>query len=48
MDIPAFWAALETALADLLADPVPAGGGLRAEAVPTIALTPGPTAWPAV
>jgi predicted metal-dependent hydrolase len=47
MDIPAFWAALETALADLLADPLPAGARLRAEAVPAIALTPGPTAWPA-
>jgi hypothetical protein len=48
MDIPAFWAALETALADLLADPEPVGGRLRAELIPTIALTPGPTAWPAV
>jgi len=48
LDVPALWAALETALAELLADPVPAGARLRAERVPTIALTPGPTAWPAV
>ena len=46
MDLPAFWTALETALTDLLADPIPAGARLRAEVLPTIALTPGPTAWP--
>src|SRR3954452_25350057 len=36
LNVSAFWAALERALADLLADPVPAGAGLRAVLLPTI------------
>ena len=47
LDVPAFWAGLAAALADLLPDPPPDGAALRPEHVPTIALTPGPTAWPA-
>ena len=42
LDVPAFWAALEAALAELLPDPAPAGARLRADRLPTIALTPGP------
>ena len=47
LDVPAFWAALEQALAELLVDPAPTGARLLTEALPTIALTPAPTAWPA-
>jgi uncharacterized protein len=43
LDVPAFWAALERALADVLPDPAPPAGALRAELLPTIALIPGPT-----
>jgi predicted metal-dependent hydrolase len=46
LDVPAFWAALEAALAELLPDPVPDGAALRASELPKIVLTPGPTAWP--
>jgi predicted metal-dependent hydrolase len=48
LDVGNFWAALERALAELLPDPPNEGARLRAECVPTIALSPGPTAWPAV
>lgn len=48
LDVGAFWAAVERALADFLADPPAGGARLRREALPVIALTPGPTAWPAV
>jgi uncharacterized protein len=47
LDGPAFWAALEAALAEMLPDPAPDGAALRPEHVPRIALNPGPTAWPA-
>lgn len=47
LDGRAFWDGLAGALADLLADPPPAGARLRAELLPTIALMPGPTARPA-
>jgi predicted metal-dependent hydrolase len=42
LDVPAFWAALEAALADFLPDPPPAGATLRADRVPTITLDPAP------
>lgn len=48
LDVPAFWAALETALTEFLAEPAPAGARLPVERLPTIALSPGPTTWPAV
>jgi uncharacterized protein len=47
LDVPSFWAAIERALTGLLSDPVPAGALLRADELPRIALTPGPTSWPA-
>jgi predicted metal-dependent hydrolase len=46
LDVPAMWAALERALAEMLPDPAPAGAGLRGEHLPTIALVPGPMARP--
>ena len=48
LDVPALWAALEAALADVLPDPAPAGARLRADHLPILALTPGPATWPAV
>jgi uncharacterized protein len=48
LDIPAFWAALEEALADFLAEPVLPSATLRADRMRTITLTPPPAAWPAV
>jgi predicted metal-dependent hydrolase len=47
LDAPALWAALERALTELLPDPAPAGARLRANELPTIVLTPGPSEWPA-
>ena len=46
LDVLAFWAGLERALADFLPDPAPASATLHADQVPKITLTPRPTAWP--
>src|SRR6476469_9968842 len=40
LDVPAFWAAMERALSELLPDPPAAGARLRAEDLPAIALIP--------
>ena len=46
LDVPAFWACLEQALADFLHDPVAPSAVLRADRVPVITLTPPPSARP--
>jgi uncharacterized protein len=48
LDISAFWAALEDALADFLTEPVLPSATLHADRMPTITLSPPPTAWPSV
>ncbi|HKA08192.1 MAG TPA: DUF309 domain-containing protein [Gemmataceae bacterium] len=45
LDVLTFWAGLERALADFLPDPAPESATLHADQVPTISLTPRPTAW---
>ena len=47
LDVPAFWASLERALADFLPDPAPESATLRADCLPTITSAPRPEAWPA-
>jgi uncharacterized protein len=42
LDVPAFWAAMERALAELLPDPAPATAALRADRLPTIPVAPRP------
>jgi len=46
LDVLAFWAGLERALADFLPDPALASATLHADQVPKIILAPRPTAWP--
>jgi uncharacterized protein len=47
LDVPAFWAALEQALADFLTEPAPPSATLSTDRVPAITLSPPPAARPA-
>jgi predicted metal-dependent hydrolase len=47
LDVPAFWAAMERALAEFLTDPAPATAALRTESLPTIPVAPRPAGGPA-
>jgi predicted metal-dependent hydrolase len=46
LDVPAFWAAMERALAEFLPDPAPATAALRADFLPTIPVAPRPAGGP--
>jgi uncharacterized protein len=46
LDVPAFWSAMERALADVLTDPAPPGAGLRPEQLPVIPVAPEPAGGP--
>jgi hypothetical protein len=45
--VPAFWAALERALAEFLPDPAPATAAVRTGDLPTIPVAPRPAGGPA-
>jgi uncharacterized protein len=47
LDVPAFWAALERALAEFLTDPAPATAAVRPGDLPTIPVAPRPAGGPA-
>ena len=40
LDVPAFWHAMERALADVLADPAPPAAGLRPDQLPVVLVAP--------
>ena len=46
LDVGEFWAAIQRALAEFFPEPAPVAARLRAECLPNIALSPGPTGWP--
>jgi predicted metal-dependent hydrolase len=47
LDVPAFWAAMERALAEFLAEPAPATAAVRTDCLPTIPVAPRPAGGPA-
>lgn len=47
LDVPAFWAAMERALAEFLPDPAPPGAALRPAQLPRIRVGPRPAGGPA-